>query len=433
MKSNNQFLCRNAYQSRPSTTLILALIAATISFITTVAATSRTSDEIQMHNVPLTNISVPLLATHNSHHVHIYVGSPPQRRLVIVDTGSRYLVLPCTPCVRCGKKHYSKAYFDPSVSTTDAYNQCHLNECTFLSNYDKLESCDKNGRCNFRQQYTEGSTISGFELEDIVWFGTDDLEQSVKVYMKNAIPFSFGCETYETGMIANQFADGIVGLVSQGKGNIIDIMYDQGVIRHNSFSLCLTKSGGTLSLGGTNMLARHLETMQIEPLVSSDYFTVHVKEVFVGDIAINNTDTFNHGIGTIIDSGTTDTFLPRSISREFEAAWIKITKHAHSNTKRKMTFAEFQVLPNVTVVLSSGYKWVIKPHSYMEQVKSKDKGKSYGTDATISGWSGSRYFVNRLYVDETNGAVLGSNAMYGHDVLFDTQHKIMAIARANCD
>lgn len=415
---------------RPRSTATLLLALATSNNAIPVTSSTR-DDDIQMY-IPLTNISVPLLAAHNSHHVYIYVGSPPQRRLVIVDTGSRYLVLPCTPCVRCGKKHYSKAYFDPSVSTTDASNQCNLNECTFVSNKNQLDSCDSNDRCSFRQQYTEGSAISGFELEDIVWFGTNDLEQSVKVYMKSAVPYSFGCETYETGMIANQFADGIVGLISQGKGNIIDIMFEQGAIHQNSFSLCLTKSGGTFSLGGTKMMSKHQETMQIEPLTSSDYYAVHVKAVFIGDIAIENADAFNHGIGTIIDSGTTDTYLPRAISKEFETAWIKSTKQAHSNTKQKLTFDEFQMLPNVTVVLSSGYKWVIEPHSYMESLV-KSKETSGEIDAIISGWSGSRYFVNRLYIDEANGAVLGSNAMYGHDILFHTQHKFMAIARASCN
>lgn len=426
MKSKNNFLPRKPR----STALRLALLVA--SYNAHALATASAVDEVHQINVPLTNVSVPLLATHNSHHVYIYVGSPPQRRLVIIDTGSRYLVLPCAPCARCGKKHYSKAYFDPSISTTDAYNQCRLDECTFLSSNNKFGSCDSNDRCNFQQQYTEGSSTSGFELEDIVWFGTNDIEQSVKVYMKTAVPFSFGCETFETGMIANQFADGIVGLISQGKGSIIDIMYEHRAIFDKSFSLCLTKSGGRFSLGGTSMMTKHKEVMQIEPLMSSDYYTVQVKAVFIGDIAIERAYAFNHGIGTIIDSGTTDSYLPKAISIEFEAAWMKLTKQVHTNTKQKLTFDEFQMLPNITIVLStSGYKWVIEPHSYMESIKSKETPVMTDDDIK-SGWSGSRYFVNRLYTDEENGAVLGSNAMNGHDILFHTKHKIVAIAKADC-
>lgn len=379
------------------------------------------------NHVPLTNVSVPLIATHNSHHVNVYIGSPPQRRLVIVDTGSRYLVLPCKPCARCGKKHFSNTYFDPSISTTDEHNHCRLNECAFISQT-HIDSCSSDDLCNFRQQYTEGSMISGFELEDIVWFGTSDLEESTKVYMNTAVPFSFGCETQETGMIAQQFADGIVGLISTGRGTIVDIMYEQGVLSHNAFSLCLTKDGGTLSLGGTALAHRHQEVLQTVPLKSSDYYTVEVKAMFVGEIEIK-ADAFNYGIGTIIDSGTTDSYLPKQISKEVQAAWTQWSKQPYSNKKQAFTFDQYQMLPDVTIVLSNGYRWVIEPHSYMEPLKSKGSEDLVDTQ---SGWSGSRYFVNRLYVDEESGAVLGSNAMYGHDIVFDVTMKTMSIARARC-
>lgn len=43
-------------------------------------------------------------------------------------------------------------------------------------------------------------------MEDLVWIGTDNLEGSIKVHMQAAVPFSFGCSTIETGLIANQVA-----------------------------------------------------------------------------------------------------------------------------------------------------------------------------------------------------------------------------------
>jgi hypothetical protein len=43
-------------------------------------------------------------------------------------------------------------------------------------------------------------------VEDLVWIGTDNLEESIKVHMQAAVPFSVGCSTIETGLIANQFA-----------------------------------------------------------------------------------------------------------------------------------------------------------------------------------------------------------------------------------
>ena len=46
-------------------------------------------------------------------------------------------------------------------------------------------------------------------MEDICWLGTDNFEESIKLHMFLAVPLSFGCETEETGLIANQYADGM--------------------------------------------------------------------------------------------------------------------------------------------------------------------------------------------------------------------------------
>jgi hypothetical protein len=55
-----------------------------------------------------------------------------------------------------------------------------------------------------------------------------------------------------------------------------------------------------------------------------------------------------------------------------------------------------------------------------------------GLPSTLD-WSGSRELVNRVYVDEPEGAVLGANAMAGHEILFDIQGQQVGIASANCN
>jgi len=35
----------------------------------------------------------------------VYVGTPPQRKSVIVDTGSHYTAFPCAGCNNCGEEH----------------------------------------------------------------------------------------------------------------------------------------------------------------------------------------------------------------------------------------------------------------------------------------------------------------------------------------
>jgi hypothetical protein len=381
-------------------------------------------------NIPLTKYSVPLIAAFNSHHIYIYVGSPPQRRLVIADTGSRFLVFPCKPCTKCGNKHFSKEYFDPSYSTTDINNQCSARECFFSVK----DSCNNSDECSWRSAFTEGSSVRGFEVEDLVWIGTDNLEESIKVHMQAAVPFSFGCSTSETGLIANQYADGIIGMASLQKDTVVDVMYREGTIPHRAFALCLTADGGVLSLGGTAVSHRHKEQMTSQPLTSSSFYTIEVVAFIVGDIELKGytdrfiSDAFNAGKGTVVDSGTTDTYIPKQVAPQFIRAWEKITKTKYHNEATRLTWRNFQKFPNVTIVLASGYKWVIEPHSYLEQAHLKE---SPLVD-TRSAWDGRITFRNRLYVDEPEGAVLGSNAMIGHDILFDLEGQTLGIAGANC-
>lgn len=47
-------------------------------------------------------------------------------------------------------------------------------------------------------------------------------------------------------------------------------------------------------------------------------------------------------------------------------------------------------------------------------------------------WEGKRGFVSRIYIDEPHGVVLGSNAMTGKELYFDTANRRIGIAQATC-
>ena len=62
--------------------------------------------------------SVPLSQGYGTHLANIWVGSPqPQRKTVIVDTGSHFTAFPCTGCNNCGGSYHTDPYFDPSKSS----------------------------------------------------------------------------------------------------------------------------------------------------------------------------------------------------------------------------------------------------------------------------------------------------------------------------
>jgi len=47
-------------------------------------------------------------------------------------------------------------------------------------------------------------------------------------------------------------------------------------------------------------------------------------------------------------------------------------------------------------------------------------------------WGGKRGFISRIYIDEPHGVVLGSNAMTGKELYFDTANRRIGIAQATC-
>ncbi len=198
--------------------------------------------------LPVTNITVPLFSHSGTHHVHVYVGSPPQRQTLIVDTGSKAMAFPCKTCKTCGSccGSHASPYFDPSLSTTHRVAKCGscllegVAQCSLFGNY-----------CTFSQKYTEGSAWTATEVEDVVWLGSANVVESLETYMHRlAVAYPFGCQTTSRGLFRKQYADGILG-VSIHETSLVTALHSEGLIPSDAFSLCITREGGHLSLGGT--------------------------------------------------------------------------------------------------------------------------------------------------------------------------------------
>ena len=66
----------------------------------------------------------PLYRGFGTHYAFIWVGSPPQRVSVIVDTGSHHTAFPCSGC-NCGK--HMNDLFDPAKSKSSKLLKCNGN------------------------------------------------------------------------------------------------------------------------------------------------------------------------------------------------------------------------------------------------------------------------------------------------------------------
>mmetsp|Transcript_28481 Transcript_28481/g.58696 ORF Transcript_28481/g.58696 Transcript_28481/m.58696 type:complete len:692 (+) Transcript_28481:60-2135(+) len=533
---------------------------------------------------PQTSFTYPLHAKSGTHHAYLYIGTPPQRQTVIVDTGSRLTAFPCAPhCTDCGS--HASPIFQLEESSTREILSC--GECVLAERVSALEryfegdgtggtsgdgpgggpssgflrgsaalgsaSDSDNGKsendrkknwdngsyegffaqqnndrdgadsvssspewmkervvpetcvnnqCEISQRYTEGSSWKAFEVRDKVWLGSNSQEDSLLEHEAQATPFVFGCQISEKGLFRDQYADGIMGL-SLYPHTIIGALKKNGSIGNQSFSLCFNKKGGHMSLGGigsqlfnqedsvssppeeqssTNhssdhhhdlhhhhhiKLGKHLSPMKFVPLTRRDvtHYSVTVTGLSIGHHALPSQilKYLNDHKGTIIDSGTTDSFLSHKISNAFHLAWEKTTGKKYHNRVQHLTYEQFARLPVIRFELEGGISWSVRPEAYMELQESSlsngRRSRRREEDANLEKggvvekeivqgpvlvdedildfpyyerWNGTYSFVSRIYVDEPHGAVLGSNVMMDHDVYFDVDNKRIGVARSIC-
>ncbi|CAN0216738.1 unnamed protein product, partial [Phaeothamnion confervicola] len=184
---------------------------------------------------------------------------------------------------------------------------------------------------------SEGSTWSAFQVRDRVWVGELRLDNTPAADQQYSVEMMFGCISSQTGLFRTQLADGIMGM-SANEYTLPWQMLSQGVVMQSTFSLCLAEGGGTMTLGGADPLlaaagpAAPIAWTQISK--ESGWFTVEVVDVAMGGESLGvSPSVFNAGKGTIVDSGTTDTYFPTGAAGSFKVRWKKLTGLDYKNSK----------------------------------------------------------------------------------------------------
>lgn len=355
----------------------------------------------------------PMYRGYGTHFIYVWVGTPSQRVSVIVDTGSHYTAFPCKNCNNCGK--HTDKYFDPTISSTSQILKCGTQKCTFS------------------QSYTEGSSWNAYKIRDVFWIGGERYDM-LNDPLKWSINFTFGCQSSETGLFRTQMENGIMG-ISADSNTLPYVLYDKKLISTNLFSLCLLHNGGVMSIGSINHNL-NLSPIQYATLThKSGYFTVALETIYFkkpndnGDFTLRDLGEpktkFNSGKGIIVDSGTTDSYLPSSISSSFRKIFHELTGLTFSNTAIELTIEKLHQLPIFVFRLrasttnsNNDNKFIdveFPPQHYMEPVPNQ-KGR----------------YTMRLYLTEGNGGVIGANMMMGHNVIFDQKNLQVGFAKSHC-
>jgi hypothetical protein len=402
---------------------------------------------------------VPLSQGYGTHFANVWVGSPmPQRKTVIVDTGSHYTAFPCSPCRNCGAHHHTDPYFRPDKSDTFHYLQC--SECV-----DGVSCTD--GRCLFSQAYTEGSSWEAVQVKDRFYCGGTDVLDSVNpTDQKYAIDFMFGCQVSMTGLFITQLADGIMGM-SAHPATLPKKLYDQRKIEHNLFSMCYRRelgtskrgvTAGSMTIGGVSNSLDTSPMIYAKNLAKVGWYTVYVKNIYVrtnGGQSARSVDpnqktikvridakAVNSGKGVIVDSGTTDTYLNQKVAKEFTRAWKQATGQTYSHSPMSLTAEQLRSLPTILIQCQAysrdtdpsiddydsipGYTGKLDPSSPKDLLIAIP-ATSYMDYSVIT-----KKYMSRLYFTESAGGVLGSNTMQGHNVVFDWQNGRVGFAESTC-
>ena len=243
---------------------------------------------------------------HGYYYADVDLGTPPRRFQLIVDTGSTLTYVPCVDCGAACGAHTGVAPFDPDASRTHTPVLCNTADC-------HVGGCGEHAACAYTRNYAERSSVRGRLVKDVVHLGGQ----------LGDVEIVFGCTTREGGSIHEQEADGLMGL---GHGeNSLPIQLAATGARDRAFSLCYGsfEGGGAVTFGRLPTDSDAVPALAYTPLKPNPrhpaYYVVATERWVLGDSEVASSSAFSEGYGTVLDSGTTFTYVPTAVFRAFIA------------------------------------------------------------------------------------------------------------------
>jgi len=365
--------------------------------------------------------------------VNISLGTPFQNGFeVAVDSGSTDLLVPGYGCDGCHLENEN--VYDISLSSTGSD--------VFCGGSYRCKACDDRNQCHFINSYetcnltdlTQLCTAAGPLYNDVFSIGP--------FLGKNT---TFGCITEQTKNFQQFFVvDGVIGLAfpdasSWGGVSIMDVLFDEGQLAYDMFSICLDEdNGGVLTLGGYDKsfaTAAFLNTTLIPVPRSKDQyslFTINMTNIYIGgkSIGLPITDYADNSLGgCVVDSGTNIFLVPHKIYQAIQNALVAQLCPSGKNP----------IVPGVctsTNNLFTGSCFAYTQaelNSFPPMDLDIDGVILEGTNLLVQANSTAPYCyaIRDSGVGAAGILIIGDTTMAGYYVAFDRANKVMGWAPAN--
>ena len=367
----------------------------------------------------------------NYYYTTLYVGPDKVKQTYVLDTGSSIMSSPCSPCKNCGP--HKRNYFNSFLPKKNKPLKCDSKPCKLVPATNCIYKKDKEINkkiCSFDVKRDTGDGISGYYLNDIVYFEADNNISTPfqrQMYRSYALPI--GCTTAEYGKYKELNADGIIGLNYHEK-SLISLLYKLKIINRDVFSLCFGLRGGYMSLGEIDTTYHKANQINYVPLLTSDiFYLIKVKGISIR----NNNNTIYSKSDAIIDTGNTISYFPnylyKSLIKEFtlfcrqqDGKCGEFQKEpelgfcASFEDRESLFKAVYEYWPNITLQLSKNKEYIWKPINYYYYYLNNDQRKA------CLGFNSHK----------SQNIILGTNFIHGHDIIFDRANKKLGFVPADC-
>ncbi|KAK9063759.1 hypothetical protein SSX86_017631 [Deinandra increscens subsp. villosa] len=269
--------------------------------------------------------------------VTLHLGTPPQPLLLIADTGSDLIWVACSACRSdCAATRPPHSAFLARHSSSYSLHHCFDPACRLVPHPRANRVCNNRTRlhspCRYEYSYADGSLSTGLFAKETTSFNST----TGRLIQQDSL--TFGCGFKMSGpSVSGPGFHGAQGVMGLGRGPI-SFVTQLGRRFGNKFSYCLKDytvipPPTSYLLIGTapgSSRFRYTPLIQTTPL-SSPFYYIGIKSIYVDNVKLRispsvwKIDKSGNG-GTIVDSGTTLTFLPDVAYREVLAAFRRRVK-----------------------------------------------------------------------------------------------------------